>query len=224
MTGLWPAAFAVFAKDLRAEMRSRELLSMMGLFSVLCILAFSFALELDRQTRDSVAGGVLWVTVTFAVMLGLNRSLGGEREQGSLDAMLLSPMPRASIFLGKALSNFVFSSLIGLILLPLMTILYNLPLAHPTIIAAVVLGSLALSAVGTLLAAIAVQARSRDSLLPIIMLPTALPVLLCAVRASNGMFSGQPESLWIGWLGLLAITAAGYLLMCGALFSYVIEE
>src|SRR5690606_7589370 len=96
MSPLWSATSAIFLKDLRAELRSRELVSAMGLFSALCVLAFSFALELDVQTRDSVAGGVLWVTVTFAVILGLNRSMGGEREQGNLDAMLLAPAPRAA--------------------------------------------------------------------------------------------------------------------------------
>lgn len=224
MSGLWAATAAIFLKDLRAELRSRELVSAMGLFSALCVLTFSFALELDRITRDAVAGGVLWVTVTFAVILGLNRSLGGEREQGNLDAMLLAPAPRAAIYLGKTLSNFAFSTAVGLMLLPVMTLLYNLPLAHFAVIAAVILGALALSAVGTLLAAMTVQTRARDALLPIIMLPTALPVLLCAVKATNGMFAGAPVSFWSGWLALLGVTAFAYIGLCALLFPFVMEE
>lgn len=224
MSPLWSATSAIFLKDLRAELRSRELLSAMGLFSALCVLTFSFALELDRQTRDAVAGGVLWVTVTFAVILGLNRSMGGEREQGNLDAMLLAPAPRAAIYYGKMLSNFVFSATVGLALLPVMTLLYNLPLAHIAVVAAVILGALALSAVGTLLAAMTVQTRSRDALLPIVMLPAAFPVLLCAVRATNGMFAGQPESFWTGWLALLAVSAAAYVGLSALLFPFVLED
>lgn len=224
MPGLWTATAAIFLKDVRAEMRSRELISAMALFSALCVLAFSFALELDRQTRDAVAGGVLWVTITFAVILGLNRSLGGEREQGNLDAMLLAPSPRSAIYFGKAFSNFVFSAVVGVMLLPVMTILYDLPLAHPAILGAVVLGALALSAIGTLLATMTVQTRARDALLPIVMLPTALPVLICAVKATNGMFANQPVSFWMGWLSLLAITAIAYFGLCAALFPYVIED
>jgi heme exporter protein B len=224
MPGLWSATAAIFRKDIRAEMRSRELLSAMGLFSALCVLAFSFALELDRQSRDAVAGGVLWVTILFAVILGLNRSMGGEREQGNLDAMLLAPAPRVAIYFGKMLSIFVFSAAVGLALLPVMTVLYNLPLAHIAIVLAVVLGALALSAVGTLLAAMTVQTRARDSLLPIVMLPAALPVLMCAVRAANGLFANQPPSFWAGWLALLAVTAAAYTGLSAALFPFVLED
>lgn len=224
MVGLWAASAAIFFKDLRAEMRDRELLSVMGLFSALCVMVFSFALELDRETRDSVAGGVLWVTVTFAVILGLNRSLGGEREQGNLDAMLLTPSPRTAIYFGKAFSIFIFSATVGLTLLPVMTILYDLPLAHPAIIGAVILGALALSAIGTLLAAMTVQTRARDAMLPIVMLPTALPVLICAVKAANGLIANQPESFWMSWLAMLALLALAYLGACAALFPYVIEE
>lgn len=224
MPNLWSATAAIFRKDLRAELRSRELLSAMGLFSALCVLAFSFALELDRQTRDAVAGGVLWVTVTFAVILGLNRSMSGEREQGNMDAMLLAPAPRAAIYLGKTLSIFVFSSAVGVALLPVMTVLYNLPLAHFAIVAAVILGSLALSAIGTLLAAMTVQTRARDALLPIVMLPAAFPALLCAVRASNGLFAGAPASFWLGWLSLLGLIAVAYLGLSVVLFPYVLED
>lgn len=224
MSPLWSATSAIFLKDLRAELRNRELISAMGLFSALCVFAFSFALELDIQTRDSVAGGVLWVTVTFAVILGLNRSMGGEREQGNLDAMLLAPAPRAAIYYGKMLSNFVFSAAVGLALLPVMTILYNLPLAHIAVVGAVIFGSLALSAVGTMLAAMTVQTRARDALLPIIMLPAAFPVLLCAVKATNGMFAGQPASFWFGWLALLLATAIAYVGLSAMLFPYVLED
>lgn len=224
MSTLWQATAAIFLKDLRAELRSRELISAMGLFSALCVLTFSFALELDRQVREGVAGGVLWVTVTFAVILGLNRSLGGEREQGNLDAMLLAPAPRVAIYLGKTLSNFVFSATVGIVLLPVMTLLYNLPLAHPAIIAAVVFGSLALSAAGTLLAAMTVQTRARDALLPIVMLPAALPVLMSAVRATNGLFNGSPPSFWVSWLVLLAVVGFSYLLLCAVLFPAVMDE
>jgi len=100
------AVLAILSKDLRAEIRSRDLLSVMAIFAFLCILVFSFALELDRVAREEAISGVLWVTLVFASLLGFNRSLSQEGDHGNLDAMLLAPVSRPAIFLGKLLSNY----------------------------------------------------------------------------------------------------------------------
>jgi heme exporter protein B len=223
-TPLLSAALTIFRKDLRAELRSRELIASMALFAALCVLTFSFALELDRIARDSVVSGVLWVTVTFSSILGLNRSLAGERETSGLDAVLISPIPRASLYIGKALANFSFTFLVSLIFLPVMTLLYNQPMMNPWLVVTLALGTLGLTSVGTLLAAMTAQTRARDALLPIVMLPAALPALLAAVKASNLLITVAPESLWIGWLGLLAVIDLFYVAGCGMLFKYVVEE
>lgn len=224
MTALWPTALAIFRKDLRAELRSRELVASMALFAALCVLTFSFALELDREARESVVSGVLWVTVTFSAILGLNRSLSGERESSGLDAVLLAPIPRASLYLGKLLANFAFTLAVSLIFLPVMTILYNQPLMNLWLVIALVLGAFGLTSVGTLLAAMTVQTRSRDALLPIVMLPTALPALLAAVNATNAILNGADASLWQGWLVLLLVIDVFYAVFCALLFRYVVEE
>lgn len=218
------AALAIFRKDLRAETRSFELISVMLLFTLLSVLVFSFALELDRLTLESVVSGVLWVTITFAAILGLNRSLASEREQGNLDAMMMSPIDRSAIFAGKMLANFVFSLTVGLLLLPLMAILYNLPLIGLPMLVTLFLGTLGFASIGTLLAAMAVQTRSREALLPIIMLPTALPVLLSVVRATNGLLNDSPVEFWSGWLALALVIDAMYLFLCYILFPFVLED
>jgi heme exporter protein B len=221
---MFAAALTIFRKDLRAELRSRELIGAMGLFAALCVLTFSFALELDRVARESVVSGVLWVTVTFSAILGLNRSLAAERETSGLDAVLIAPIPRTALFFGKAIASFSFTLLISLVLLPLMTLLYNQPLVNPWLVLALVLGALGLSLVGTLLAAMTVQTRARDALLPIVMLPAALPVLLSAVNATNLILSGADLGLWSGWLVLMAVVDGVYALGCAALFPFVVEE
>jgi heme exporter protein B len=218
------AVLTVLWKDLRTEFRARELVSAMTLFALLSVLAFSFGLELDRQVREEVIGGVLWVTVIFASVLGLNRSLGQERDQGSIDALLIAPVDRAAIYFGKAIGNFLFALIVGLLLLPLMTILYNITLTLPGLLAALTLGTLGLSLVGTLLAAMTVQTRSRETLLPILMLPMALPILLAVVRASAGIIDGVPAEQWTPWLGLLAAIDVIYGALCALLFDYVVEE
>lgn len=218
------AALAVLRKDLRIETRSKELLSAMGLFALLSILVFSFALELDRQVRIEAISGVLWVTLIFASILGLNRSMAQEREQGSFDALLIAPIDRAAIFIGKLIGNTLFVGIVALVLLPVMTVLYNVNMVDLRVIVIVVLGTLGFATVGTLLSAMTVQTRSRESLLPIIMLPITLPLILAAVRASTGVLTDAPFDQWGSWIGILAVLDTVFLGVCFLLFEYVIED
>jgi heme exporter protein B len=215
---------AIVHKDLLAEFRSRELVMSMLLFASLSILIFSFALELDRQARLEAISGVLWVTVAFASILGLNRSLAMERDQGNLDALLVAPIRRPAIFFGKMVGNFIFTFAVGLILLPVMTVLYNLSLLQLTLLGILLLGTLGLTMVGTLLATMTVQTRSRESLLPIVMLPIALPIILPAVKASSAIMNAMPSSEWATWLQLLLVVNLVYLTACFLMFDFVVEE
>ena len=215
---------SIIRKDFQAELRSRELVGSMGLFALLSVLIFSFALELDRIARTESIAGVLWVTIVFASILGLNRSMAMERDQGNFDALLLAPVNRAAIFVGKLVGNFFFTLLIGLMLLPLMTILYNVSLFNPWLIAVLVLGTLGFTTLGTLLAAMTVQTRSREALLPIVMMPVVLPMLLASVRASTSILDGTPQDDWIQWVQIIVVLDVIYVTMCYLLFEFVVEE
>ena len=223
-TGFLQVTFAILRKDMLAEMRSRELLSVMGLFALLSVLIFSFALEMDREARETAISGVIWVTVAFASIIGLNRSMSSEREQGSFDALLLAPVDRSALFLGKFLGNFVVVLLVGLILLPLGTLLYNITLITPWVLVILVLGIFGISTTGTLLATMTAQTRARDALLSITMLPIVLPVLLAAVRATTSILSGDPIETWSSWPQILVMVDMIYLVLCFVTFSFVIEE
>ena len=223
-TSFFTVVMSIIRKDFQAEWRSRELIGSMGLFALLSVLVFSFALELDRVARSESISGVLWVTIVFASILGLNRSMAMERDQGNLDALLLAPINRAAIFVGKLAGNFVFTLVIGLLLLPLMTILYNVSLISVWLIAVLVLGTLGFTTLGTLLAAMTVQTRSREALLPIVMMPIILPLLLSGVRASTAILSGTPQSDWIQWVQIVMVLDVIYVTMCFLLFEFVVEE
>jgi heme exporter protein B len=218
------AVLSIVRKDLRTELRSRELISSMGLFALLSILVFSFALELDRVARQEAISGVLWVTVVFASFLGLNRSLAMERDQGNLDAMLIAPIARTTIFFGKLAGNFLFTITVGLLLLPIMTVLYNVSLVQPLVLAVLFMGTFGFTTVGTLLATMTVQTRARENLLPIVMMPLALPLLLAAVKASTSLLTDSTTGDWVAWMQILAMVDVVYLVMCYLLFEYVIEE
>ena len=159
-TGFLSAALTIAGKDLRAELRSRELLGLMGLFALLAILVFSFAFELERMGRQGAVSGVLWVTLIFASILGHNRGMALEREHGGFDALLLAPVPRGSIFCGKMLANALLTLLVGALLLPLLTVLFNLPTLPASLLLILPPGCLGLAAVGTLLATMTVQTRA----------------------------------------------------------------
>lgn len=177
---------AIVWKDLAAEMRSRELLSAMLVFALLVILIFNYALELDVKARSTITAGVLWVTFAFAGTLGLNRSMATEKDRGCMDGLLLAPVDRSAIYFGKAIGNLIFMFVVEIIVLPVYSVLYNVNLFHPGLLAVILLGSLGYVAVGTLLASMTVQTRTRDVLLPILLFPLAIPVLIAAVKASGG--------------------------------------
>jgi heme exporter protein B len=223
-TNFLRAVGAVVWKDLSAELRSRELLSAMLVFALLVILIFNFALELDLQTRRSVTSGVLWVTFAFAGTLGLNRSMAVEKDRGCLDGLLLAPVDRSAIYFGKAISNLAFMMIVEAIVLPVYSLLYNVNLFQPGLLLVILLGSLGYVAVGTLLASMAVQSRTRDVLLPILLFPVVVPILIAAVKASGGYLSGAEMSEIMPWLNLLIVYDVIFTAIAFMVFDYVVEE
>ncbi len=225
MSAFLRAMGAVVWKDLAAELRSRELISSMLVFALLVILIFNFALELDASARANVTSGVLWVTFVFAGTLGLNRSLAIEKDRGCLDGLLLAPVDRTAIYFGKAAANLVFILVVAAIVLPVYSVLYNTNLfAQPGVLLVILLGAEGYTAVGTLLATMAVQTRTRDILLPILLFPVVIPVLVAAVKATSGYLQALPLDEIRPWLNLLVtydlvFTAAAFMV-----FEYVVEE
>ena len=218
------AAGAVAWKDLAAELRSRELFTSMLVFSLLVILIFNFALELDIKTRESVTAGVLWVTFAFAGTLGLNRSMSIEKDQGSLDGLLLAPVDRSAIYFGKVISNLTFMLIVEAIVLPVYSFLYNVNLLQPGLLLILLLGSVGYIVIGTLLAAMAVQSRMRDVMLPILLFPVVIPVLIAAVKASGGYLTGDDFANIRPWVNVLIVYDVIFTSIAFMVFDYVVEE
>ena len=218
------AVSAVVWKDLQAEFRSRELFSAMLVFSLLIILIFNFALELDIKTRQSVTAGVLWATFAFAGTLGLNRSMAIEKDRGCLDGLLLAPVDRSAIYFGKMISNLAFMLIVEVIILPVYSVLYNVNLFQPGLLMVILLGSIGYAGVGTLLSAMSVQTRTRDILLPILLFPVIIPVLLSAVKASSGFLDGVELSEIILPINLLIVYDVIFISLAFMFFEYVVEE
>jgi heme exporter protein B len=218
------AITAIVWKDLRAEFRSFELVSAMLVFSLLVILIFNFALELDIKTRQSVTAGVLWATFAFAGTLGLNRSMAIEKDRGSFDGLLLAPVDRSAIYFGKFISNLAFMLLVEIIVLPIYSILYNTNLFQPGLLMVILLGSIGYTAVGTLLSAMSVQTRTRDVLLPILLFPVAFSVLLAAVKASGGFLNNSELTDILLPINLLIAYDVIFIAVSFMVFDSVVEE
>lgn len=224
VTRYWQAVGAIAWKDLRAEIRSRELINSMVLFTLMTVMVFSLALELDSDARQNVVAGVLWVTVVFAGMLGFSRSLAAEHDRGSLDALLLAPIDRSALFFGKMIGNLLFVLVISFVLMLLLTVMFNISLIEPLLVVMLLLGSVGFTTIGTLIASMSVHARARETLLPILLLPVSLPLLISAVRGSAAILNEMPSEDWLPWIQLLAVADVIFLAAAYSLFGFIVEE
>jgi heme exporter protein B len=218
------AVIAIIWKDLAAELRSRELLSAMLVFALLVILVFNFALELDAGTRATVTAGVLWVTFAFAGTLGLSRSMAMEKDRGCLDGLLLAPVDRTAIYFGKAIGNLIFMLIVEAIVLPVYSVLYSVNLFNPGLLLVILLGSIGYVVVGTLLSSMAVQTRTRDVLLPVLLFPLVIPILIAAVKGSTGFLQGMDIMDIRPWINLLLVYDVIFIAVAFMVFDYIVEE
>ena len=220
----WRAVAAIVWKDIRAELRTKDIFSSMVVFAVLSVLIFSFAFELRVPSMTMVVPGILWVAITFAGTLGLNRAFVIEQDKGSLAGLLLAPVDRSAIYFGKMLSILLFMLVVELFLLPLVMIFYNLWLLTPANLLVLLLGTYGFAAVGTVFSAIAVNTRAREVLLPVLLFPVLLPVLIAGVKMTGGLLDGETLSSMGNWLQIIVIYDVGFTIVAYLTFGYVVEE
>ncbi len=218
------AVWNIIRKDIRVEWRGRQGVPVMLVFTLLIVFLFNFALQLSPNLQADLTAGLLWVSLAFASTLGLNRSVSLEQENQAIDGLLLAPVDRSAVYFGKVISNFSFTFLVGLFLLPVFSIFYSQNMFRPLLILVIILGLGAYTSLGTLLAALSIQTRTRDVLLPVLLYPLALPILIAAVEASRGILVGQPLGNYQSWLyfllaGNILFSAAGLLF-----FEAILEE
>lgn len=214
---------AIVAKDLVAELHTREILSAMGVFAVTAMLIFSFALDLQGGVGRAAAPGILWTTIAFAGTLGLSRSLAREEQTGGMSGLMLAVDDRNAIYFGKALGNLVLMLLLEVVLLPLGMILFDAPLLRGSVGLVFLLGTVGYAATGTLLAAIAVNTRAREVMLPILLLPLIIPLLIAAVRATAGLLDGLSLAEVNNWLRILVVYDLVIVAVAVITFGYVVE-
>ncbi len=219
--------WAVYAKDLRAELRTKDIFSAMLVFSLLSTLVFAFALPgklIDAKDVGSLAPGLLWVSYTFSGVLGLNRSFIVEKDRGSLEGLLLAPADRGAIYLGKMLSNLTFMLVVEALITPVFGILFNYSTLKLALVPVILLGTLGFAEIGTIFAAMAVNTRAREVLLPVLFFPIILPVLIAAADATNAALADKPFGDLAGQLQFILIFDIIFLVLPSLLFELAMEE
>jgi heme exporter protein B len=224
--GVLGSALVIARKDLAIEFRTRTAFLAVLVFAILGVAIFYFAWDVTAVAAIDLAPGVLWVIFTFSGLLSLQRSFGVELSDRAMDALLLSPIDREAIFLGKALANLIFVSGIQLLTIPSVALLYNLPLgrALPILFAIALLAAVGLVAVGTLFSAMAANTRLAELLLPMLSLPFFVPVVYGAAQSTSTLLAGRPVAEAWPFLKLLMAFDLVFLTACTLAFPYTLEE
>jgi heme exporter protein B len=216
---------AIIWKDMVSEFRTKEMMSAMLIFSFLVIVIFAFAFDPTRETTRAVFPGVIWVGITFAAILGLNRSFLSEKENDSLVGLMLTPADRSVIYFAKVIGNLMLVSLVVLISMPLYFIFFNFRWSGSTLLLALVifLATLGFISVGTFLAALSANTRTSEILLPIIVFPIAVPVIIAAVESTAMVLGSGAYDGITSWLALLVLYDVVFIVVPFVLFDYVLE-
>ena len=226
--GVLGAALLVAQKDLRVEARSRELVYTTLFFAVSSVLVFAFALvRPEEKVSPDVAAGILWVAIAFSGTLALGRAFERERQSETLRALLLAPVERAAVYLGKLFALLALMFAVEIVIVPIVGLFFEAPLMQAPFLLMAVLasGTVGFAAVGTLFAAMLVRAQSRDVLLPVLLYPIVVPVVIAGVRATAAIFAAEPDlALARGWLSMLIFFDAVFVTLALWTFGPVMSE
>ena len=220
-------AWRIARKDFTVEARSRELVLTLLFFSLACLLIFAFAFVRGRSTVDNAPAGIIWITVVFAGTLALGRTFERERQGDTLRALLLTPIERPSIYLGKLLSQLILLAGVQAMILPLVGLLFGAPIlrAPALLVGLLALGTIGFAAVGTLFAAMLVRAASRDLLLPVVLYPITMPAILAGMQGTLWILGPEPDlDLARNWLAMLIFFDAVFITLALWTFGPVMRE
>lgn len=220
-------ARAILRKDLLIELRTKESVPAMVLFSITVYVLFHFGL--DRDSLDGeLAAGVLWVTLLLAAVIGVTRLFAAEREQGGIDGLLLAPVDRTALFVAKAAALFLFLTAVELVAVPAFALFLlgpGLGGALPELLPILALGNLGIAAVGALVAALAAETRAPELIVPLLLLPLLVPLLISCTQATEPLMrqNAGPEDLG-RWLSLLTLYDVVFVLLSVAVFDFLLED
>jgi heme exporter protein B len=214
---------ATLAKDLRLEWRSKDAINSMLFFSLLVVVVFSFSFDPTAEQSRQIAGGLVWVAFLFAAVVALNQTWARELRNQVLDAYRVSPAPANSLFMAKALGNFIFVAVLEMLMTPLFIMFYKLRALGPAwqLVPLAGLGTWAIVVNGTFFAAMSLRTRSREIMLPLLLFPVSIPALLAMVNATTAILTGELSAKF--WIVLLSTYDVVFTIACLLLFELVLH-
>jgi heme exporter protein B len=223
---VWRAALAIAGKDLAVEWRTKTAFVSSMTFAVLVLAVLYFARDPTAVSALDLAPSALWVTFTFAAMIGLNRAFLLERENRAMDGILLTEVPAEAVFFGKLAANLVFVGTVELVSLLLFFLFYDVPVSRNLggLLGVTAMATIAFVAVGTLLSAMVVRTRFAELMLPLLLLPFLVPPVVAAVQVTARILAERPLSEVQGWLKLLAAFDIVFVTLSTLLFQATLEE
>ena len=224
MRGYFRAAAAIYAKDIRLEVRTKETISAVLAFAVIVAFIFGFAFDPSPAIVAIVGPGIVWVAYVFTGILGMNRTFAIERDRGTLEGLLLAPVGRESIYAGKLASTTTIMIAVELLLYPVFLLLFDLNLFNVWFAIITLAATVGFAAVGTLFSAIAAHTRAREVLLPLLFLPVVLPVIIGAVSSTGAALEGTGWDGMGRWLQFIVAFDAVFLVLSSWAFDFVLEE
>ncbi|MDA1279149.1 MAG: heme exporter protein CcmB [Chloroflexi bacterium] len=216
--------WSIGRKDLLLEVRNKEIIVAIAGFALLVLVIFTFAVDLNQANARLVGPGVLWAAVAFAGIVGLNRAFALEVEGNTLEGLMLAPISRDLIYLGKALGIFLFLAVALMVVLPVFAVLFNLIVFRWEMLAISFLTIIGFSAVGTLFAAMSVRVRAREVMLPLLFLPVVTPLIMTAVESTAHLVNGRSWSDMSQWLQLAVAFDVVFLVVSAFIFQHILED
>lgn len=220
------AIFTIVVKDLRGELRTKEALTSTVVFALLVLLVFNFGFEPGTRDVRLVGAGILWSALLFAAVLAMNRLLLNEREGGGLEGLMLTPLSRADLYVAKFVTLLCILTLAGSVTVLLFIVLYNVPISGrlPELAAVVFAGTVGLSALGTTFATIAVRTRTREVMLPLLLIPLSVPLLIACVESTAAIIAARDLAGEAHWLRLLVAFDVVFLALGYITYPAILEE
>lgn len=219
-------AFRIAWKDLRIEVRSKEIFMTMAFFGALLVVIYSFAFQ-DKAAIRAAVPGMLWVALAFTGTIALGRAFDRERENDTMRALLLAPIPRLSVFIGKAIAMAALILGVAVVVVPLLALWLNAPLfVYPLeLVVSIAAGALGIAVVGSVFAATLLKARSRDVLLPVVLYPILLPLFVAGTKCTAGLVAEHPNlEASHYWMSFLGIYDAAFLVLSLWVFESLVIE
>ncbi len=224
MKDFWGPVFTIAWKDILLEVRTKDIVVSVLVFALVVVVVFNFSLNVTPRVVDDLAPGILWVAFAFAGVLAMNRAFSLEKDKGTLEGLLLAPVSRDAIYLGKMFGTFLFMVAVEAVVLPVFAAVLGFSAFSLALVLTIVLATLGFAAVGTLFSAVAVHTRSKEIMLPALFFPVILPVIIGAVESSSAAIGSDSPIGITRWLGLIAVFDAVFLVLCPWLFGLVVEE